>query len=153
MAQEFGEPISRPSFAATARPIRMIPLSCSRPNDFADWLRVDGLVSRPSDFSLEGCGAMRSRTQITRHDCVEGWSAIGSGPACAQRGFAAAQRSESSIRRVLLRRRHGRRRPLLRKRRPGRRLSPQTYSPTHSMVEATHCNGAPLRVRIERQLG
>ena len=46
--------------------------------EFANWaLRVDGLVNRPSDFSLAQLRAMRSRTQITRHDCVEGWSAIG----------------------------------------------------------------------------
>ncbi len=45
---------------------------------FADWqLRVDGLVLRPLDLSLEALKAMPQRAQITRHDCVEGWSAIG----------------------------------------------------------------------------
>ena len=45
---------------------------------FADWrLRVDGLVARPQTFSLAQIGTMPTRTQITRHDCVEGWSAIG----------------------------------------------------------------------------
>ncbi|TWI62581.1 DMSO/TMAO reductase YedYZ molybdopterin-dependent catalytic subunit [Pseudoduganella lurida] len=44
---------------------------------FVDWrLRVDGLVARPREFSLDGLKVMPSRTQITRHDCVEGWSAI-----------------------------------------------------------------------------
>lgn len=47
-------------------------------NDFARWtLRVDGLVLRPLDLSLEALKALPQRTQITRHDCVEGWSAIG----------------------------------------------------------------------------
>jgi DMSO/TMAO reductase YedYZ molybdopterin-dependent catalytic subunit len=47
-------------------------------NGFADWrLVVDGLVERPADFSLAQLRAMPRRTQITRHDCVEGWSAIG----------------------------------------------------------------------------
>jgi DMSO/TMAO reductase YedYZ molybdopterin-dependent catalytic subunit len=45
---------------------------------FADWrLKVGGLVERPSEFSLADLRAMPSRTQITRHDCVEGWSCIG----------------------------------------------------------------------------
>lgn len=47
-------------------------------NDFADWqLTIDGLVSKPIVFSLGAIKAMPARTQITRHDCVEGWSAIG----------------------------------------------------------------------------
>ena len=45
---------------------------------FADWrLIVDGLVTRPLALSLGQIGRMPTRTQITRHDCVEGWSAIG----------------------------------------------------------------------------
>lgn len=45
---------------------------------FADYrLIVDGLVHRPLALSLDRLRAMPRRTQITRHDCVEGWSAIG----------------------------------------------------------------------------
>ena len=40
-------------------------------------LRVDGLVDRPQDLSLAELRALPARTQTTRHDCVEGWSAIG----------------------------------------------------------------------------
>jgi DMSO/TMAO reductase YedYZ molybdopterin-dependent catalytic subunit len=40
-------------------------------------LLVDGAVERPRAFTLAQLGAMARRTQITRHDCVEGWSAIG----------------------------------------------------------------------------
>lgn len=50
---------------------------------FAGWrLQVDGLVARPLSLSLEQLRGLPQRTQITRHDCVEGWSAIGkwSGP-------------------------------------------------------------------------
>jgi len=44
---------------------------------FADWrLRVDGLVQKPLSLSLDDLMRLPSRTQITRHDCVEGWSAI-----------------------------------------------------------------------------
>lgn len=45
---------------------------------FVDWrLRIDGLVNRPLALSLADLTRLPSRTQITRHDCVEGWSAIG----------------------------------------------------------------------------
>jgi DMSO/TMAO reductase YedYZ molybdopterin-dependent catalytic subunit len=45
--------------------------------DFADWrLAVDGLVARPSTFSLADLQRMPSRTQITQQACEEGWSFI-----------------------------------------------------------------------------
>lgn len=45
---------------------------------FADWrLKVSGLVRQPLSLSLDELKRFPSRTQITRHDCVEGWSAIG----------------------------------------------------------------------------
>jgi DMSO/TMAO reductase YedYZ molybdopterin-dependent catalytic subunit len=45
---------------------------------FADWrLVVDGLVARPLALPLDRIRRLPARTQITRHDCVEGWSAIG----------------------------------------------------------------------------
>jgi DMSO/TMAO reductase YedYZ molybdopterin-dependent catalytic subunit len=47
-------------------------------NGFADWkLTLGGLVEQPLELSLAELRAMPSRTQITRHDCVEGWSCIG----------------------------------------------------------------------------
>ena len=46
-------------------------------NDFADWrLEVTGLVARPLSLSRQQLMNMPARTQITRHDCVEGWSCI-----------------------------------------------------------------------------
>lgn len=46
-------------------------------NDFADWrLEVAGLVEKPLSLKRDELIAMPSRTQITRHDCVEGWSCI-----------------------------------------------------------------------------
>ena len=47
-------------------------------NNFSDWdVIIDGLVTTPMMFSLAAIKEMPARTQITRHDCVEGWSAIG----------------------------------------------------------------------------
>jgi len=45
---------------------------------FADWrLPIDGRVSTPRTFSLAELKELPSRTQITRHTCEEGWTAIG----------------------------------------------------------------------------
>jgi DMSO/TMAO reductase YedYZ molybdopterin-dependent catalytic subunit len=47
-------------------------------DEFRQWrLKIDGLVMRPLELSLNNLRLMPARTQITRHDCVEGWSAIG----------------------------------------------------------------------------
>jgi DMSO/TMAO reductase YedYZ molybdopterin-dependent catalytic subunit len=46
--------------------------------NFAEYrLVVDGAVDRPGAFTLAQLYRMPQRTQITRHDCVEGWSVIG----------------------------------------------------------------------------
>ena len=45
---------------------------------FADWrLSVEGRVGKPRTFSLAELKQLPSRTQITRHTCEEGWTAIG----------------------------------------------------------------------------
>lgn len=44
---------------------------------FADWhLTIGGLVRNPLQLDLPALRALPARSQITRHDCVEGWSAI-----------------------------------------------------------------------------
>ena len=46
-------------------------------NNFADYkLKVIGMVEQPLEFSLDELRNMPARSQITRHDCVEGWSCI-----------------------------------------------------------------------------
>lgn len=45
---------------------------------FSAWrLSVEGLVAKPREFTLAELKQLPSRTQITRHTCEEGWSAIG----------------------------------------------------------------------------
>jgi DMSO/TMAO reductase YedYZ molybdopterin-dependent catalytic subunit len=47
-------------------------------NGFLDWrINVEGSVSNPHSFSLAELMNLPSRTQITRHTCEEGWTAIG----------------------------------------------------------------------------
>jgi hypothetical protein len=44
---------------------------------FSDWrLSIEGLVSRPASYSLADLKRFPSRTQITRNTCEEGWSGI-----------------------------------------------------------------------------
>jgi DMSO/TMAO reductase YedYZ molybdopterin-dependent catalytic subunit len=79
MAQEFSKGDIAPTFRANGT---TMPLgedyAAMVANRFADWrLKIDGLVQKPLEFSLAQLREMPSRTQITRHDCVEGWSAIG----------------------------------------------------------------------------
>lgn len=46
-------------------------------NDFADWtLSVEGRVQKPGNYSLASLQQLPARTQITRHTCEEGWTAI-----------------------------------------------------------------------------
>lgn len=84
--------IDRTALAPEYRPDQMSPIFRVNGNDnpdtpaynamvtngFADWrLRVGGLVSHPLSLGLAQLRALPQRHQITRHDCVEGWSAIG----------------------------------------------------------------------------
>jgi DMSO/TMAO reductase YedYZ molybdopterin-dependent catalytic subunit len=48
-----------------------------RDGGFADWqLAIQGHVARPGSYSLVDLKRFPSRTQITKHTCEEGWSAI-----------------------------------------------------------------------------
>jgi DMSO/TMAO reductase YedYZ molybdopterin-dependent catalytic subunit len=122
-------------------------------------LIVRGRVERPTEFTLAELKSLPARTQITRHDCVEGWSSIGqwSGPQlslilrrvgikpdaryvvfhCADRlstGFVASPYYESI--------------DLI------DALHPQTILATEmNGAPLPIAHGAPLRLRVERQLG
>jgi DMSO/TMAO reductase YedYZ molybdopterin-dependent catalytic subunit len=46
-------------------------------NDFKDYrLKVIGLVENPMELSLDDLQAMGKKTQITLHHCIQGWSGI-----------------------------------------------------------------------------
>jgi len=79
MAKEFREEDLSPRFRSNGTSMPHDPeFMAQAANGFADYrLAVDGLVERPMTFSLADIRTLPNRTQITRHDCVEGWSAIG----------------------------------------------------------------------------
>ena len=131
-----------------------------RQNGFADWrLEVKGLVETPASFTLEQLRAMPARTQITRHDCVEGWSCIGQWKGVPLRLVLDAVKPLPRGRFVVFR--------CFDSMDPG--AGDSRYYESIDFDDARHAqtilayelngqplpvsNGAPLRVRIERQLG
>jgi DMSO/TMAO reductase YedYZ molybdopterin-dependent catalytic subunit len=77
LAREFSpSQISKAPFAKL-RPFKSEPFERLRAGGFVDWrLDVDGMVDRPTSFSLAQLRSLPSRTQITQLACEEGWSFI-----------------------------------------------------------------------------
>jgi len=47
-------------------------------NNYSNWrLKVHGLVENPLDLSLVDLHALKKEIQITEHSCIQGWTAIG----------------------------------------------------------------------------
>ena len=79
LAQEFTEADLSPVFKANGSVNPRTPEYLALlAEGFASYrLAVTGLVAKPLSLDLAQLRAMPARTQITRHDCVEGWSCIG----------------------------------------------------------------------------
>ena len=118
---------------------------------FADWrLSVEGAVSRPRVFSLAELKAFPRRTQITRQSCEEGWSAIAEWTGVPLRLVLEAAGIRSSARFVQV-------------------YAFDDVADGVDMVDALHPqtilaygmngrdlplpHGAPVRLRVEKQLG
>lgn len=79
MAQEFSAADLSPEFRSngTSNPDNPVYQALAA-NGFKDYrLKISGLVEHPAVYTLDELRSLPSRSQITRHDCVEGWSAIG----------------------------------------------------------------------------
>ncbi|MBC7756762.1 MAG: molybdopterin-dependent oxidoreductase [Bdellovibrio sp.] len=78
MAQEFSEADLSPDFRSNGTSFpESAEYQTMAKADFKDWsLEIAGLVATPLKLTMAQIQALPSRTQITRHDCVEGWSAI-----------------------------------------------------------------------------
>jgi DMSO/TMAO reductase YedYZ molybdopterin-dependent catalytic subunit len=120
-------------------------------NGFTNWqLAVEGLVARPHGFSLADLKRLPSRTQITRHTCEEGWTAIGQWTGVPLSVVLDAAGIEPSARFVVFH-------------------SVDGWVACIDMVDALHPqtllaygmngrdlpvpHGAPVRLRVERQMG
>jgi DMSO/TMAO reductase YedYZ molybdopterin-dependent catalytic subunit/thiosulfate reductase cytochrome b subunit len=46
--------------------------------DFKDWkLKVGGMVEQPLELTLDQIKQLPKNTQITKHNCIQGWTAVG----------------------------------------------------------------------------
>jgi len=157
LAREFSEAERSPTFRANGT---MMPGTAEyqqlATGGFADWrLTVDGLVQRPLSLTLSQIHQLPRRTQITRHDCVEGWSAIGkwTGAVLGPILDAAGLREDAQY--IVFHCMD--------------RFGDLPYYESIDLIDAYHPqtilayalndqvlpipNGAPLRLRVERQLG
>ncbi len=125
-------------------------------SNFVNWrFTVGGLVERPLSLSLDQIMRLPQRTQITRHDCVEGWSAIGQWTGPQLSTFLDLARVRPQANYIVFR--------------CADDYTQGRYYESIDMVDAFHPqtiiahrlngeplpvrNGAPLRARVERQLG
>lgn len=67
-----------PYFWANGRPPVEDQFKQLAANDFKDWrLEIGGLVVSPLQLSLEDLQKLPKQTQITKHNCIQGWSGVG----------------------------------------------------------------------------
>lgn len=77
LAREFSRSEISKVVPVSGEPPKTEPFERLLAGGFADWrLTVDGMVARPSSFSLEEIKRFPSRSQITHQACEEGWSFI-----------------------------------------------------------------------------
>lgn len=160
MAQEFSEKDLSPDFRSngTAMP-NNAEYQAMANNGFEDWkLEVGGLVEHPQTFTMADLQALPSRTQITRHDCVEGWSAIAKWTGVPLQALLSQVKPLKRARYVMFYCAD-----------PMADDGTQYYYESIDMDDAYHAqtmlayqlngktlpikNGAPVRLRVERQLG
>ncbi|MEO7762289.1 MAG: molybdopterin-binding protein [Casimicrobiaceae bacterium] len=160
MAQEFTAADLSPSFRSngTAEPNNTAYAAMVQ-NKFAGYkLKVDGLVEKPGEFSLAQLRELPSRTQITRHDCVEGWSAIAQWKGVRLAALLEEVKPKANAHYVVFHCAD-----------PMEDDGTMPYYESIDMDDAFHvqtllayelndkplpvANGAPVRLRVERQLG
>lgn len=157
LAEEFPESEMSPLFRTNGNTDPKTPdYQNLAAKEFSDWrLRIDGLVDSPTSYSLAQLRAMPSRTQITRHDCVEGWSAIGKWTGVPLGRLLAQVRLQPNARFIVFH--------------CADEFDGTPYYESIDLVDAFHPqtllayamndqplsigHGAPLRLRVERQLG
>jgi len=160
MAQEFTAADLSPTFRSNGTALPDNPAyQALAAQGFADYrLEVGGKVAAPRRFSLAELRALDARTQITRHDCVEGWSAIGKWKGAKLSAVLDAVRPDPGARYVVFHCAD-----------PMDEDGGSPYYESIDMDDAFHAqtilayelndkalpvaNGAPIRLRVERQLG
>jgi DMSO/TMAO reductase YedYZ molybdopterin-dependent catalytic subunit len=134
--------------------------------NFANWrLQIGGLVAHPLSLSIPDLRKLPARSQITRHDCVEGWSAIGGWTGTPLALLLKAAQPLPGAKYVVFHCADN----LDGEPSKGGEQSPGQYYESIDLTDAVHPqtiiaydmngqplgvpHGAPLRLRVERQLG
>lgn len=157
LAQEYGDADRSPIFRSngTAMP-GSDDYARHVAEHFANWrLVVDGLVARPLTVPIRTLRSLPYRTQVTRHDCVEGWSAIGKWHGIQLSHILNHAGLSTRAKYIVFH--------------CADRFGDKPYYESIDLVDAFHPqtilawgmnghllpipNGAPLRLRVERQLG
>jgi DMSO/TMAO reductase YedYZ molybdopterin-dependent catalytic subunit len=129
--------------------------------NFANYrLNVTGLVETPLSFSLDELRNMPPRTQITRHDCVEGWSCIAKWTGTPLGAVLDQAKVKPTAKFIVYH---------CYDQMGGGLSAPEPYYESSDLIDGYHpqtilayglndqtlpiSNGAPVRVRIERALG
>ncbi|MEY2882312.1 MAG: hypothetical protein RL490_36 [Pseudomonadota bacterium] len=167
LAKEFDVSELSPDFKVngTHEPVEA-EYQAHKAENFANWkLAITGLVNNPMTLSLDQIRRMPARTQITRHDCVEGWSAIGqwTGPQLGLLLKAANMKTNARYVVFKCADNYGGEAS------KGGAQSTSLYYESIDLVDAFHPqtilahsmrgaplsvgHGAPVRLRVERQLG
>jgi len=157
LAREFSESDMSPVFRSNGNTLPDNPVYKAHADSaFRDWkLVIDGAVTRPLALSMAKIRAMPVRTQITRHDCVEGWSAIGKWHGVPLKLLLDAAGLRGQARYIVFH--------------CADRFGASPYYESIDLIDAFHpqtilawamnnhvlavAHGAPLRLRVERQLG
>ena len=159
LASEYSEsmisPVFRPNGSINPRTPEYLALKADGFSNYR--LEVRGMVEAPLEFGLAAIRGMPTRTQVTRHDCVEGWSVIGKWSGVPLSHLLELARIKPGARYVAfhcfddLSGNGGRYYETIDLRDA---WHPQTIV-AHSLNGASVgvANGAPLRMRIERKLG
>ena len=162
LAREYGEADLSSDFKANGSTNPDDPAYVAHAqNGFADWkLMVGGLVESPLELSLAELRDMPLRTQITRHDCVEGWSCIGKWKGARLSAVLERARLKQDARYIVL---------YCADMLGDTGTEADRYYESIGLEDAFHeqtilayemndrtlpiAHGAPLRLRVERQLG
>ena len=157
LAREYGREAitSFPAVGTTDPASKPVPLAADyralRANGFASYqLRVEGRVARPRTFSLAELRQLPARTQVTRHTCEEGWTAIGEWTGVPLAALLEAVGALPTARYVVFRTYDG----IVNSLDMLDALHPQTllaYAMNGQALPVAH--GAPLRLRAERHVG
>jgi DMSO/TMAO reductase YedYZ molybdopterin-dependent catalytic subunit len=170
LAETLGEFFSRPVAGARVKeyprsaissefPVRSLMLPGDYAQQLADWmLQVDGLIDGPKSYTPTALKTAFVKTvSITRHDCVEGWSAIAEWGGIRLSDFLAVSRPHPEARYVIFH---------------SADFDEDSHAPFYgslTLAQAAHPqlllayemngaslpmeHGAPLRLRVPNQLG